>query len=353
MTVQEMAARCRQPNGEVERAARERWDSIAKPLRGLGFLEDAVVKICALTGDLDCPLAPRAVTVFCADNGVVAQGVTQTGQEITALVAENMTRGQASICHMAAHAGAKVFPVDVGMVREVPHMSLLCHSHGRGTGDITQGPAMSRAEAESCMADGYQAARTLAEGWGCRLLAAGEMGIGNTTTSSAVASVLLGEPPEELTGRGAGLSVEGLQRKVAVVRQAIGKNRPDPADPVDVLAKVGGFDLAAMTGFYLGASASGVPVILDGFISVTAALAACRIAPASAGAMLASHSSRERGSQAVLDELGLAPIIIAGLCLGEGTGAVTMMPMLDMAAAVYRKMSTFAEIHMEAYQPME
>ncbi len=179
------------------------------------------------------------------------------------------------------------------------------------------------------------------------------MGIGNTTTSSAVASVLLGEPPEELTGRGAGLSVEGLQRKVAVVRQAIGKNRPDPADPVDVLAKVGGFDLAAMTGFYLGASASGVPVILDGFISVTAALAACRIAPASAGAMLASHSSRERGSQAVLDELGLAPIIIAGLCLGEGTGAVTMMPMLDMAAAVYRKMSTFAEIHMEAYQPME
>ena len=190
MTVQEMAASCRQPNREVERAARERWDSIAKPLRGLGFLEDAVVKICALTGDLDCPLAPRAVTVFCADNGVVAQGVTQTGQEITALVAENMTRGQASICHMAAHAGAKVFPVDVGMVREVPHMSLLCHSHGRGTGDITQGPAMSRAEAESCMADGYQAARTLAEGWGCRLLAAGEMGIGNTTSSSAVASVL-------------------------------------------------------------------------------------------------------------------------------------------------------------------
>lgn len=353
MTVQEMAAGCRRPDKDVERAARARWDSIAKPLRGLGFLEDAVVKICALTGDPDCPLAPRAVTVFCADNGVVAQGVTQTGQEITALVAENMTRGQASICHMAAQTGARVFPVDVGMVREVPRMSPLCRSHGRGTGDITQGPAMSRREAESCIEDGYRAARTLAGEQGYRLLAAGEMGIGNTTTSSAVASVLLGEPPEELTGRGAGLSAEGLRRKVAVIRQAIGKNRPDPADPVDVLAKVGGFDLAAMTGFYLGASASGVPVILDGFISVTAALAACRIAPEAASAMLASHSSRERGSQAVLDELGLAPIIIAGLCLGEGTGAVTMMPMLDMAVAVYRKMSTFGEIHMEAYQPLE
>ena len=351
MTIAEMAASCRWPDREAERASRARWDSIAKPLHGLGLLEDSVVRICAVTGDPDCPLRPRGVAVFCADNGVVAQGVTQTGQEVTAIVAENMTRGETSVCKMAAQAGAEVFPVDMGMATRPGCPGLLDRRQGDGTADFTLGPAMSRAQAEACLWAGYRLARELAEK-GYRLLAAGEMGIGNTTSSSAVASVLLREEPEGLTGRGAGLTGEGLRRKVAAIRRGIACNRPDPADPVEVLAKVGGFDIAAMAGFYLGASAAGVPVVLDGFISAVAALSACRLAPAAGAGMIASHCSGEPGARRVLDALGLAPVMTAGFCLGEGTGAVALLPLLDMAAAVYREMSTFGDIAVEAYRPL-
>ncbi len=351
MTITEMTESCRLPDEQAAREAEARWDSIAKPLHSLGLLEDALVKICAITGRADCCLTPRAVAVFCADNGVVAQGVTQTGQEVTAIVAENMTRGEASICKMAALAGAQVLPVDVGIARKPDCPGLLDRRQGSGTADFTLGPAMTRDQAEGALRAGYDLARELA-GKGCRLLAAGEMGIGNTTTSSAVAALLLGEDPEALTGRGAGLSSAGLRRKTEVIRAGIAKNHPDPADPLDVLAKVGGFDLAAMAGFYLGASAAGVPVILDGFISVTAALAAVRLAPRCIHAMIPSHCSGEPGTHRILRELRLVPVIQAGLCLGEGTGAVALMPLLDMAAAVYQGMPTFGEIHVKEYQPL-
>lgn len=352
MTVEEMAGSCRAPSAEAAEEARRRWDSIAKPLHGLGLLEDALVKVCAVSGDPDCPLSPRAVTVFCADNGVVAQGVTQTGQEVTAVVAGNMTRGDTSVCRMAALAGARVVPVDVGMVQRPGLPGLLDRSQGPGTADITKGPAMTREQLRGAMEAGYRLALELA-GEGCRLLAAGEMGIGNTTTSSAVASVLLGVPAETVTGRGAGLSSEGLRRKIAAIRRAVEVNRPRPGDPAEVLRTVGGFDIAAMTGFYLGASAAGVPVILDGFISAAAALAAFRLAPLSREGMIASHCSGEPGARLLLEALGLSPVITAGLCLGEGTGAVALMPLLDMAAAVYHEMSTFGEIRIEAYKPQE
>ncbi len=351
MTITEMTESCRLPDEQAAREAEARWDSIAKPLHSLGLLEDALVKICAITGRADCCLTPRAVAVFCADNGVVAQGVTQTGQEVTAIVAENMTRGEASICKMAALAGAQVLPVDVGIARKPDCPGLLDRRQGSGTADFTLGPAMTRDQAEGALRAGYDLARELA-GKGCRLLAAGEMGIGNTTTSSAVAALLLGEDPEALTGRGAGLSSAGLRRKTEVIRAGIAKNHPDPADPLDVLAKVGGFDLAAMAGFYLGASAAGVPVILDGFISVAAALAAVRLAPRCIHAMIPSHCSGEPGTHRILRELRLVPVIQAGLCLGEGTGAVALMPLLDMAAAVYQGMPTFGEIHVNEYQPL-
>lgn len=351
MTITEMLESCRLPDEGAAMGAEARWDSIAKPLHGLGLLEDAIVKICAITGETDCVLTPRAVAVFCADNGVVAQGVTQTGQEVTAIVAENMTRGETSVCRMAALAGAKVIPVDVGMARRPACPGILNCRQGDGTADFTLGPAMTRAQAEGAMAAGYSLARRLA-GEGYRLLAAGEMGIGNTTTSSAVAALLLGEEPEALTGRGAGLSSEGLLRKTGAIRRGIARNRPDPADPIDVLAKVGGFDLAAMAGFYLGASGAGVPVILDGFISAAAALAAVRLAPRSIHAMLPSHCSGEPGTQKILGALGLEPVINAGMCLGEGTGAVALMPLLDMAAAVYRGMPTFRDIQVEEYKPL-
>ena len=351
MTITEMTESCRLPDEQAAREAEARWDSIAKPLHSLGLLEDALVKICAITGRADCCLTPRAVAVFCADNGVVAQGVTQTGQEVTAIVAENMTRGEASICKMAALAGAQVLPVDVGIARKPDCPGLLDRRQGSGTADFTLGPAMTRDQAEGALRAGYDLARELA-GKGCRLLAAGEMGIGNTTTSSAVAALLLGEDPETLTGRGAGLSSAGLRKKTEVIRAGIAKNHPDPADPLDVLAKVGGFDLAAMAGFYLGTSAAGVPVILDGFISVAAALAAVRLAPRCIHAMIPSHCSGEPGTHRILRELRLVPVIQAGLCLGEGTGAVALMPLLDMAVAVYQGMPTFGEIHVKEYQPL-
>ena len=352
MTVEEMAGSCRAPSAEAAEEARRRWDAIAKPLHGLGLLEDALVKVCAVSGDPDCPLSPRAVAVFCADNGVVAQGVTQTGQEVTVVVAGNMTRGDTSVCRMAALAGARVVPVDVGMVQRPGLPGLLDRSQGPGTADITKGPAMTREQLRGAMEAGYRLALELA-GEGCRLLAAGEMGIGNTTTSSAVASVLLGVPAETVTGRGAGLSSEGLRRKIAAIRRAVEVNRPRPGDPAEVLRTVGGFDIAAMTGFYLGASAAGVPVILDGFISAAAALAAFRLAPLSREGMIASHCSGEPGARLLLEALGLSPVITAGLCLGEGTGAVALMPLLDKAAAAYHEMSTVGEIRIEAYKPQE
>jgi nicotinate-nucleotide--dimethylbenzimidazole phosphoribosyltransferase len=351
MTVQEMVRSCRTPSRKAADEARRRWDSIAKPLHGLGLLEDALVKACAVSGDPSGILTPRAVAVFCADNGVVDQGVTQTGREVTAVVAGNMTRGDTSVCRMAALAGAKVVPVDVGMAQHLELPGLLDRSQGLGTADITLGPAMTEEQLEGAMEAGYRLALELA-GKGCRLLAAGEMGIGNTTTSSAVASVLLGVPPETVTGRGAGLSTEGLARKISAIRRAVEVNRPHPGDPAEVLRTVGGFDLAAMTGFYLGASAAGVPVILDGFISAAAALAAFRLAPLSREGMIAGHCSGEPGAKLLLEALELSPIITAGLCLGEGTGAVAAMPLLDMAAAVYREMSTFGEIHIEEYKPL-
>lgn len=327
-------------------AARRHWDAVAKPLNGLGQLEEVIARM-AGTAPLKREVR-KCVVPFCADNGVVAEGVTQTDSSVTAVVAGNMLTGAASVCCMGRVTGAAVLPVDAGMLTEVPGMRSIKVS--RGTANLAGEPAMTRRQCLAVLLAGLELAGELAEEFD--ILAAGEMGIGNTTTSSAVASVLLREEPEGLTGRGAGLTGEGLRRKVAAIRRGIACNRPDPADPVEVLAKVGGFDIAAMAGFYLGASAAGVPVVLDGFISAVAALSACRLAPAAGAGMLASHCSGEPGARRVLDALGLAPVMTAGFCLGEGTGAVALLPLLDMAAAVYREMSTFGDIAVEAYRPL-
>ena len=233
-------------------AARRRWDAIAKPLRGLGRLEDLLVRMAGVTGSPDLDLGRKAVAVFCADNGVVAEGVTQTGQEVTWTVAQTMGERRSSVCHMARTAGAQVFPVDLGMVRrDTPPGVRPCVVLAGGTRNMTKGPAMPREAAERALAVGFSLARELAED-GDTLLAAGEMGIGNTTTTAAVACALLGLSPQEAVGRGAGLSDAGLARKRRAVERALEVNRPDPGDPVDILCKVGGLDIAAMTGFYLG-----------------------------------------------------------------------------------------------------
>ena len=329
--------------------AQRHWDSIAHPLNSLGLLERDIVHIAGITGSADMDLSKKAVVVMCADNGVVAQGVTQTGQDVTAIVTENMSKGDTSVCCMSRVAGAEVIPVDIGVAKPVTGARIRQKCVRRGTADMTQGPAMTREEAAQAVMTGLELVGELKEA-GYRILATGEMGIGNTTTSSAIVSVLLGKEAAEVTGRGAGLSTEGYQKKIAAVERAIALNRPDPADGLDVLHKVGGLDIAGLAGVFLGGAVHHIPVLVDGFISSAAALTAAAICPACRDYMLGSHASNEPAGRMVLEALGLRPFLFAEMCLGEGTGAVAVMPLLEMGAAVYRGMCTFEATDIEAYQ---
>ena len=351
MTLEEVIQGIVPADEEAMGRAKARWDSIAKPLGSLGALEDAVIRIAGMTGSPDVDISKRAVVVMCADNGVVAEGVTQTGQEVTAIVAENMSTGDTSVCAMSRAAGAEVVPVDIGTAVPVTGARIRQKCVRRGTANMTQGPAMSREEAVQAILAGVEIAREL-RGQGVKLLATGEMGIGNTTTSSALAAVLLDRPVEDMTGRGAGLSSEGLQRKIRAIETAVRVNRPDPGDVLDVLHKVGGLDIAGLAGVFLGGALCRTPVLVDGFISSVAALVAARLCPHCKDYMLGSHASEEPASQLVLSELNLRPFLYAGMRLGEGTGAVAVMPLLDMGLAVYREMTTFEDTNIEAYQPL-
>ena len=286
---------------------------------------------------------------MCADNGVVEEGVTQTGQEVTAIVAENFLSGDTSACVMCRQCGTDVFPVDVGMVVNTKVPTDL--KVAMGTKNMTKEPAMTREEAVKGLEAGIEMVRRLKEK-GYTLLATGEMGIGNTTTSSAVASVLLDEPVEKMTGRGAGLSSEGLNRKIAAIKKAVEVNKPDPSDAVDVLAKVGGFDIAGMAGVFLGGAALRVPVVIDGFISCVSALIAKRICPTAGDYMIASHVSKEPAARLLLEALEKEAVIHGDMCLGEGSGAVALFPYIDMGIAVYESMSTFEDIHVEQYEEL-
>ena len=346
--VEKWKGRIAPPDEAAMAAAKARWDGIAKPIGSLGLLEDAVIQIAGLTGNAAVRLDKRAVLVMCADNGVVEEGVSQSGPEVTTLVAGNMTRQDSSVCRMAKVARAEVFPIDIGMKQ--PAAGVRDLHIARGTANMTKGPAMAREEAAKAVQTGIDLVGELkAEGYS--IIATGEMGIGNTTTASAMLAAFLGMEPIKVTGCGAGLSDEGLRRKVDAIERAIAINRPDPADGLDVLSKLGGFDIAGMCGTFIGGASHRVPIIIDGFISAVAALAAMKIAPECRQAMLAAHVSAEPAARMVLDALDVKPLITAGLRLGEGTGAVAALPLMDMALAVYNDMVTFGGIGMEAYTP--
>ena len=349
MELRELLQNITPPDEAAREQAHRRWAACAKPLGSLGLLETALEDIAALTGDAQAPLLPRAVLVLCADNGVVAQGVTQTDSSVTAAVTRNLAAGRTSVCRMAQAAQCAVVPVDMGMAGD-PVPGVADCRIAAGTADFTQGPAMTRAQAVEAVGRGIRLVQEQ-KAAGVQLLATGEMGIGNTTTSSAVAAVLLGQPVERMTGRGAGLSDEGLARKVDAICRGILRNKPDPTDPLDVLAKLGGFDLAGLCGVFLGGALEGVPVVMDGFISGVAALCAVRLCPAAAKAVFASHCSSEPAARLVLDALGKAPLLTAGLHLGEGTGAVASLPLWDMALAVYDHCYSFAEGGITPYTP--
>lgn len=341
-------------SGEALRLAGLRWSHVAKPLNSLGILEEDVIKMAGILGTPDVDIGKRALLILCGDNGIVEEGVTQTGQEVTAVVTENMTDGNSSVCLMARQAGVDVFPVDMGVARTLRSGSAYPLIHRKlalGTRNFKKEPAMTRETAIRGIVTGIGLVGRLKDE-GYRLIATGEMGIGNTTTSSAVAAMLLDRPPSEMTGRGAGLSDEGLRKKTAVIEEAVRRYGPECRDAVDVLARVGGFDLVGLTGVFLGGAVYRIPVLVDGFISAAAALAAAKLAPLAKDYMLASHVSAEPAGGLLLQELGLKPFVTAGMCLGEGTGAVASIPLLDMALEVYAKMSTFNDIQIEDYKPL-
>lgn len=350
MTLEEAIAKVGPLDKNAMKIAQKRWDSIAKPLHSLGKLETLLIQIAGITGNAEIDLSKRGLIAMCADNGVVEEGVTQTGQEVTAIVAENFLRYDTSAGVMCKQNHAEIFPVDMGMATDTKVRT--DHKVAYGTKNMAKGPAMTREQAVKGIEGGIAMVKELKEK-GYKLLATGEMGIGNTTSSSAVASVLLKRSVEEMTGRGAGLTGEGLLRKIGAIKRAIELNRPDSSDALDVLAKVGGFDIAGMAGVFLGGAVYHIPVVMDGFISCVSALIAMQICPAAGDYIIASHVSREPAAHLILEYMDKEAILHADMCLGEGTGAVALFPILDLAAAVYHSMSTFDEIHVEQYEELK
>ena len=350
MTLEEAVSKIKPLDEEKMEAARKRWDSIAKPLHSLGKMEDMITQIVGITGEVTVDVSKKALVAMCADNGVVEEGVTQTGQEVTAIVADNFVKETSTVCVMCHQCGVDIRPVDVGMATDTTARTDLKVAYG--TKNMTKGPAMTRDEAIKGIEAGIAMAKELKE-QGYHLLATGEMGIGNTTTSSAVASVLLNQPVESMTGRGAGLSSEGLVRKINAIKKAIEVNRPDPEDAIDVLAKVGGLDIAGMTGVFLGGAALRMPVIMDGFISCVSALIAKKICPQAADYMIASHVSKEPAAHLILSHLGKDAVLHADMCLGEGTGAIAVCPFLDMGATRSNTLSTCEDLHVEQYEELK
>lgn len=356
-------------------AAKMRWMSVAKPLFSLGKLEDAVIKIAGIKGNADFSLNKKGLIIMCADNGVVKEGVTQTGQEVTAIVADNFTKDAASVVIMSKTAGVDTFPIDIGMISDVPSVTKKEYKVAYSTKNFVLEPAMTKDQVLKAIDIGIRLVKEKKE-QGYDILATGEMGIGNTTTSSAVASVLLDVDVETVTGRGAGLSSSGLEKKIRVIKDAIEKYGlhelnvgagieasakkeisntavGEAENVIAVMAAVGGLDIAGMTGLFLGGAIYGVPIVIDGFISSVAALCAARIAPLAKEYMLSSHVSREPAGMMMLEALGLSPFLTCDMCLGEGSGAIAVLPILEMGLNVYKQMGTFQDINVEQYEVLK
>ncbi|MEG1501103.1 MAG: nicotinate-nucleotide--dimethylbenzimidazole phosphoribosyltransferase [Clostridiales bacterium] len=332
--------------------AQRRLDGIAKPLGSLGKLEDLLIKGAGICRSQNVDFSKKAIVALCADNGVVEEGVTQTSSDITALVADNMTKKQACVAIMAEKMQADIVVVDMGMIKDPQNEAILNRKIAYGSKNMAKEPAMSYDEALLSLQYGIELAFALKDqNYG--LLATGEMGIGNTTTSSAMTAIFLDKKVREVTGRGAGLSSHGLEKKIAVIEKAIALHQPNKNDPIDVLAKLGGFDIGGLAGVFLGCGACGLPVLVDGFISGVAALLAVRICPLVKNYLYGSHLSQEPGARMVLDELGIGYFLDCNMRLGEGTGAVASFGLFDMAQEIYERMSSFEDIEMDAYQPLD
>jgi len=324
-------------------AARARQDTLTKPGGSLGRLEDLSVQLAAITGQSRPTVARKAVIVMAGDHGVTAEGVSAYPAEVTPQMVLNFLHGGAAINVLARQAQARVVVVDIGVAADMaPMPGLVQRKVAHGTKNMVQGPAMTRAEAEAAIGVGLDVVQAeIARG--LDLVATGDMGIGNTTPSAAMAAVMTGRPVAQVTGRGTGVDDAGLARKVAMIERALAVNRPDPKDALDVVCKVGGFEIAGLAGVILGAAAHRVPVVIDGFISGAAALLAAGLQPAVKPYLIAAHQSVEIGHRAMLELLGLRPLFDLGLRLGEGTGAALAFHIIEASARVLNEMATFGD----------
>ena len=351
-----LSTKVRKPDTEVYRASRDRWDSIAKPIDGLGSMEEMVARIASMQGRVLPELSRRALIVMCADNGVVAEGVSQCSQSVTADVARLLGTGRSTVCTMTKEICVDVIPVDIGVAGDEAFPGVVNRKVRAGTGNIAVEPAMSQAQCLQAIGTGREMMEECRQkGYG--LIATGEMGIGNTTTATALLCALTGMAPELVTGRGAGLSDEGLRHKTAVIGQTLkhhgldsGRELRDPQLVFEALQKVGGLDIAGLAGLFIGGAERGIPVIIDGVVCAVAALTAEYLVPGTSAYMLASHTGRERGTTCVLDRLKCSAVIHADLALGEGTGAVMLLPLLDMAVSLYKSGIRFDDTEITAYE---
>ncbi|MCH8990004.1 MAG: nicotinate-nucleotide--dimethylbenzimidazole phosphoribosyltransferase [Chloroflexi bacterium] len=324
-------------------SAKARQDQLTKPQGSLGRLEDLSVRLAGIFGEATPRIRRKTVILAAGDHGVVAEGVSAYPQDVTPAMVMNFMGGGAAINVLAKHAGAEIVVLDAGVAADLPsHPSLRSVKIGRGTNNIAVGPAMTREQAIQCLETGIETCREQIAA-GSDLLACGDMGIGNTTPSSAITSVITGAGADATTGRGTGLDDTGLAHKISVVQRAIDINRPDPKDGLDVLMKVGGFEIGVLAGVFLGAAAGHRPVVVDGFISGAAALIAYTIAPKAGHRFIASHQSVEPGHRIALSCMGLDPLLDLGMRLGEGTGATLAMHVIEAAAKCLSDMATFAE----------
>lgn len=329
-------------DAEVGRRTQARLDAKTKPVGSLGRLEELAVRIAAARG-LEVPEFPvKAIVVMAGDHGVAAEGVSAFPQEVTAQMVANFARGGAAINVLARNAGAEVVVVDMGVKEPVRLPGVLSRRIGPGTGNLAVEPAMTRRQAVAALEAGIEIVRDLVVR-GVTLVGTGEMGIANTTAASALSACLLRASPEVMTGRGTGIDDPTLARKLGVIRRALALHAEPAPDPLEALARLGGFEIAGMAGLVLGAAARRIPVVVDGFISSTAALAAIRLAPAAAGYLVVAHRSVEPGHRLVAEALGTPPLLDLGMRLGEGTGAALAMALIDASIRVLREMATFED----------
>jgi len=345
LDIAEVARSIRPLDADAQSRAKRKQDCLTKPIGSLGRLEDLSVQLAGVYRSDSPIIRKKVIFTIAADHGVCAEGVSAYPSEVTAQMVLNFAHGGAAINVLGKHVDAEIITVDMGVASNLAWpTSVVSMKVRKGTMNMAKGPAMTRLEAEEAIMNGINLAKKAISN-GANLIGIGDMGIGNTTAATALTAVFTGQPVKDVTGRGTGLDDEGLQKKIKVIEDVIRFHRPDPAKPFDVLQRVGGLEIAGMAGVILGAASEGVPIVLDGFISSSSALIAAGLAPETKSYMIASHRSVERGHRAILEYLGLEPILDLRMRLGEGTGAALAMNLIEASCKLLNEMATFDSAH--------